>query len=64
MLVLRNALAEDEAKRVSQLNAEILGHGNANQKILYVDKIRRELSETKQVRTILRLLYWCLPHDS
>ncbi|KAG8905520.1 hypothetical protein FRB99_008779 [Tulasnella sp. 403] len=48
VLVSRNELAEVEANRLSQLNAEILSHTNPNQKILYVDKIRRELAETKQ----------------
>ncbi|EJD02797.1 uncharacterized protein FOMMEDRAFT_146619 [Fomitiporia mediterranea MF3/22] len=47
-LVARNALAEDEANRLSQFNAEILSHRNPTQKILYVDRIRRELAETKQ----------------
>lgn len=47
-LVARNALAEDEATRLSEFNAEILSHRNPTQKILYVDRIRRELAETKQ----------------
>ena len=50
-LVARNALAEEEAERLSKFNAEILGHRNPVQKICYVDKIRRELAETKQVCT-------------
>jgi hypothetical protein len=49
-LVDRNALAEKEADHLSKLNAEILGHHNPGQRILYVDKIRRELANTKQVR--------------
>ena len=48
-LVVKNALAEDEAKRLSKFNAEILGHHNPAQRIMYVDRIRRELHETKQV---------------
>ena len=48
-LVARNALAEDEAEHLSQMNAEILGHRNPTQRIFYVDKIRKELAETKQV---------------
>lgn len=48
-LVRRNALAEDEAQRLSQFNAEILGHHNPAQRIQYVDRIRQELHETKQV---------------
>ncbi|EMD37709.1 hypothetical protein CERSUDRAFT_154518 [Gelatoporia subvermispora B] len=47
-LVARNALAEDEAQRLSRFNAEIVGHNNPAQRIVYVDKIRRELHETKQ----------------
>ena len=49
-LVARNVLAEEEANRLSQFNAEILGHCNPTQKIFYVDRIRRELADTKQVR--------------
>lgn len=48
-LIARNALAEEEAHRLSRFNAEILGHNNPAQRIVYVDKIRRELHETKQV---------------
>ncbi|KAG2078938.1 hypothetical protein BDR04DRAFT_1226123 [Suillus decipiens] len=47
-LVARNNLAEEEAKNLSKFNAEILGHNNPVQRILYVDRIRRELSEVKQ----------------
>ena len=54
-LVARNNLAEDEANRLSQFNAELLGHANPTQKILYVDRIRRELAETKQVRISVHL---------
>jgi chromosome segregation ATPase len=49
-LVARNALAEDEADKLSRFNAEILGHNNPAQRIMYVDRIRKELAETKQVR--------------
>jgi hypothetical protein len=48
-LVARNALAEEEADRLSKFNAEILGHNNPAQRIMYVDRIRRELAETKHV---------------
>jgi len=48
-LVARNELAEDEAQRLSKFNAEILGHANPAQRIMYVDRIRRELAETKHV---------------
>ncbi|EPQ56968.1 hypothetical protein GLOTRDRAFT_137420 [Gloeophyllum trabeum ATCC 11539] len=47
-LVARNQLAEEEADRLSRFNAEILGHRNPAQRIMYVDRIRRELAETKQ----------------
>ncbi|KAG2146017.1 uncharacterized protein EDB93DRAFT_497784 [Suillus bovinus] len=47
-LVARNNLAEEEAENLSKFNAEILGHKNPVQRILYVDRIRRELSEVKQ----------------
>jgi hypothetical protein len=49
-LVDRNDLAEDEAERLSKFNAEILGHNNPAQRIMYVDRVRRELAETKHVR--------------
>ncbi|KAF4567672.1 hypothetical protein EYR36_011295 [Pleurotus pulmonarius] len=47
-LVARSALAEDEAMRLSQFNAEILGHNNPAQRVAYVDRVRQELTETKQ----------------
>lgn len=46
-LLARNAVAEEEANHLSQVNAEILGHRNPMQRIYYVDKIRRELADTK-----------------
>ncbi|KAH0827838.1 hypothetical protein J3R83DRAFT_3464 [Lanmaoa asiatica] len=49
-LLARNDLAEEEAGRLSRFNAEILGHHNPAQRIVYVDRIRRELADTKQVR--------------
>lgn len=48
-LLARNNLAEEEAERLSRFNAEILGHHNPAQRIVYVDRIRRELADTKQV---------------
>ncbi|KAJ3814137.1 hypothetical protein F5876DRAFT_73223 [Lentinula aff. lateritia] len=47
-LLDRNALAEDEAQRLSRVNAEIIGHHNPLQRIMYLEKIRNELAETKQ----------------
>ncbi|KAG5649952.1 hypothetical protein H0H81_001330, partial [Sphagnurus paluster] len=52
-LLARNQLAEDEAQKLSKLNAEILGHNNPAQRILYVDRIRRELAETKHKLAML-----------
>jgi len=48
-LLTRNQIAEEEVNRISQFNAEILGHNNPAQRIMYVDRIRRELAEAKQV---------------
>ena len=48
-LVARNNLAEEEAQSLSKFNAEILSHNNPAQRIAYVDRIRQELSEVKQV---------------
>lgn len=53
-LVVKNALADEEAQRLSKFNAEILGHNNPSQRIMYVDRIRRELHETKHVSPTLR----------
>jgi hypothetical protein len=50
VLAARNQLAESEANRLSQFNTEILTHNNPAQRIVYLDRIRRELAETKQVR--------------
>ena len=56
-LMDRNNLAEDEADRLSKFNAEILGHHNPAQRIMYVDRIRRELAETKQVSFSIFLVW-------
>ena len=47
--VNRNALTEDEAEKLSKFNAELLNHKNPAQKIMYVDRIRQELADAKQV---------------
>ncbi|KAF7975896.1 hypothetical protein HWV62_8315 [Athelia sp. TMB] len=52
-LMDRNDLAEEEAERLSQFNAEIIGHRNPSQRIMYVDRIRRELADTKQELLLL-----------
>lgn len=49
-LAARNELAENEAERLSKFNAEILSHNNPAQRIQYLDRIRRELANTKHVR--------------
>jgi hypothetical protein len=46
-LAARNALAEDEADRLSAFNAEILSHNNPAQRVMYLERVRRELAETK-----------------
>ncbi|KAJ7647406.1 hypothetical protein FB45DRAFT_734139 [Roridomyces roridus] len=51
-LIARNELAEVEAQHLSKFNAEILGHHNPAQRIMYVDRIRRELAESKQKYTV------------
>ncbi|KIM45040.1 hypothetical protein M413DRAFT_24307 [Hebeloma cylindrosporum] len=46
-LLTRNQIAEEEADRISKFNAKILGHNNPAQRIMYVDRIRRELADAK-----------------
>lgn len=58
LLISRNALAEDEVSYLSSVNASLVGHTNPYQRIRHVDKIRRELGETKQ-----SLLEACLERD-
>lgn len=55
-LITRNQIAEEQAERISKLNAEILGHHNPAQRILYVDRIRTELAEAKMVSLLSRNL--------
>jgi len=54
-LLTRNQIAEEEADRISKFNAEILGHNNPAQRIMYVDRIRRELAEAKYVSFPIKL---------
>jgi hypothetical protein len=56
-ILARNALAEEEAERLSKFNAEILGHHNPAQRIMYVERIRRDLAATKQVWGFGLMLY-------
>ncbi|KAI0259264.1 hypothetical protein BC834DRAFT_1045407 [Gloeopeniophorella convolvens] len=53
ILAARNELAEGEANRLSRFNAEILGHTNPAQRIVYLDRVRRELAETKQTLVVV-----------
>ncbi|KAI0256405.1 hypothetical protein BJV78DRAFT_1171962 [Lactifluus subvellereus] len=53
VLAARNQLAESEANRLSQFNAQILGHNNPAQRIVYLDQVRRELAETKQMLIVV-----------
>lgn len=55
-LITRNQIAEEEAERISKLNAEILGHHNPAQRILYVDRIRTELADAKMVSPVVKWL--------
>lgn len=59
-IVARNEVAEEEAHRLSQFNAEILSHHNPTQRIFYVDRVRRELAETKQVSQSIVALFCIL----
>ena len=52
-LLTRNQIAEEEATNLSKFNAQILGHNNPAQRIMYVDRIRRELAEAKHVMSLL-----------
>ncbi|KAK0485710.1 hypothetical protein IW261DRAFT_1329186 [Armillaria novae-zelandiae] len=52
-LLAKNALAEDVARQLSKFNAEIIGHQNPAQKIMYVERIRNELAESKQKHALL-----------
>ncbi|KAF9051049.1 hypothetical protein BDZ89DRAFT_1126025 [Hymenopellis radicata] len=47
-LLAKNALAEDVAQQLSKFNAEILGHRNPAQRIMYLERIRNELAESRQ----------------
>ena len=50
VLAARNELAESEAHRLSQFNTDILNHNKPAQRIVYLDRVRCELAETKHVR--------------
>ncbi|KAL1689430.1 hypothetical protein GGG16DRAFT_57712 [Schizophyllum commune] len=54
VLASRNEIAEAEARQLMKANADILGHGNPSQRIVYVDKIRNELHGARQEIARLR----------
>ncbi|KAL1725218.1 hypothetical protein EV714DRAFT_221782 [Schizophyllum commune] len=54
VLASRNEIAEAEARQLMKANADILGHDNPSQRIVYVDKIRNELHGTRQEIARLR----------
>lgn len=47
ILAGRSELFEEEAAQLAALNAELASHTNPNQKIVYLDRIRRELDEKR-----------------
>lgn len=53
-LLARNALAEDVAAQLSKFNAEIVGHKNPAQRIMYVERIRNELAESRHALVLLQ----------
>ncbi|ETS61687.1 hypothetical protein PaG_04186 [Moesziomyces aphidis] len=63
-LVERNALAEQEKATLSALNAELLGHNNPNQKIMYMDRIRHELDDARRDSVGLRMHIERLEHEN
>jgi hypothetical protein len=48
VLVEQEAMAQREMDKLSQQNAEVLGHVNGDQRINYVESLRREMAITKQ----------------
>ena len=54
-LLERHALAEEEKASLSALNASLLSHTNPFQKIMYMDRIRRELDDVKQENVTIKL---------
>lgn len=63
-LVERNALAEQEKATLSALNAELLGHNNHNQKIMYMDRVRHELDDARRDNVGLRMHIERLEHEN
>ena len=48
-LVERESLVTEEAERLGAQNAELIGHSNGDQKINYVEGVRREMAFTRHV---------------
>lgn len=48
-LLTKNALAEDVAQQLSKFNAEIIGNRNPAQRIMYLERIRNDLAESRYV---------------
>jgi len=48
-LLMRESLAAEEVETLAMQNADLLGHGNGDQKISYVDSLRRDMALTKHV---------------
>jgi hypothetical protein len=63
-IIMRNELAEQEADYLSKFNAEILGHNNLGQRIHYVDRIRRDLADTRQKLLISSQEQEAIQHDN
>ncbi|KAN0064483.1 hypothetical protein ACQY0O_002109 [Thecaphora frezii] len=47
-LASRSELAEAESDHLATITAKLLGHSNPAQKIVYLDRVRRELQEAKR----------------
>lgn len=57
LLAARNDIAEGEAARLSSFNAQLIGHQNPAQKIMYVDRVRRELADAKYVSWQIHIFF-------
>lgn len=55
ILAGRSELFEEEASQLAAINAELASHTNPNQKIVYLDRIRRDLSEKREECIELRV---------
>lgn len=49
LLMTRESLAAEEAEKMGLRNAELLSHANSDQKISYVETVRREMAIAKHV---------------